>query len=94
MYQLPPFTLKLSVQSIGGSSVEGFSAIKMTALGRPQFLVGIHIVVNLLFFFLKEGGGLTQLLCISSYSSQRSWRNGDGFSRSLPHSREKMACRL
>lgn len=26
--------------AVGGSSVDGFSAIKMTALGRPQFLVG------------------------------------------------------
>lgn len=25
---------------LGGSSMDGFSAIKMTALGRPQFLVG------------------------------------------------------
>lgn len=28
------------VLPLGGSSMDGFSAIKMTALGRPQFLVG------------------------------------------------------
>lgn len=28
------------VGPLGGSSMDGFSAIKMTALGRPQFLVG------------------------------------------------------
>lgn len=26
----------------GGSSEDGFSAIKLTALGRPQFLVSAH----------------------------------------------------
>lgn len=35
------------VQPLGGSSVDSFSAIKITALGRPQFLVGTTIVIKI-----------------------------------------------
>lgn len=57
------FIFKLKhVQSLGGSSMDGFSAIKITALGRPQFLVGTKIVIKMSVFliFLPKGcSGLT-----------------------------------
>lgn len=43
-------TLNLKpVQLLGGTSTDGFSAIKMTALGRPQFLVHTRIVKQMSF---------------------------------------------
>lgn len=43
----PPDTSNLtySMFPTGGSSEDGFAAIKLTALGRPQFLVGLQIPV-------------------------------------------------
>lgn len=59
------FIFKLKhVQSLGGSSMDGFSAIKITALGRPQFLVGAKIVIKMsmyLIFLLKGRSGLTYI---------------------------------
>lgn len=34
-----------SLWFVGGAAVDGFSAIKMTALGRPQFLVGVPLLL-------------------------------------------------
>ncbi|XP_061762100.1 proline dehydrogenase 1, mitochondrial isoform X2 [Nerophis ophidion] len=55
------------IQASGGSSMDGFSAIKMTALGRPQFLLQFSELLvkwRRFFHFLasKQGGVGTDVL--------------------------------
>lgn len=47
----------------GGSSADGFTAIKMTALARPQFLVDTSSIITVRF--QREGAPHTQTMPIS-----------------------------
>uniref|UniRef100_A0A671XM75 Proline dehydrogenase n=1 Tax=Sparus aurata TaxID=8175 RepID=A0A671XM75_SPAAU len=43
------------IKASGGASADGFSAIKMTALGRPQFLVSACLLMNFYLTMLGVG---------------------------------------
>lgn len=47
------------VQLLGGSSADGFTAIKMTALARPQFLVDAHFIYSSMIAILFSKSTLT-----------------------------------
>lgn len=69
----------------GGASADGFSAIKMTALGRPQFLVSLGVLDTCVPDFTTDN-----LSRSHSSSFLKSWWNGGASLTSWQHNRESL----